>query len=708
MINKIIYILLLNFIIIFSESAAGVNNRLERSIGIFGDYNYNIYSASFKQLPGAPSCCPQYTGGSGQGLTLGILYENDLSKNFIFSSRLIYTDLSGNLSSEQSILLPVDTGGVTPGIFSHELQNDISMIGVELALGLKIIDKLTIKFGFSGGYLVKAAFSQKEVLKEPQDGYFPETKKRTRNILSGDIKDIYSLNFGLSGGLSYDLPLNSDNSLFLTPELTYFYSLSGFVKDIDWSVSSIRAGVAVKYSPKPPIYQDKFEYKKMIDTISNVMAIVNEIYLRGKEEIIHDTSYINKFRIISEIYRRTDTIHYPRRAKFKAKINAAAIAEDVKSEPGHLQIEEFATMKMKPLLNYIFFDEGSDTIPSRYKLLDRTAAGRFTIDSLHKLETLPAYYQLLNIIGKRLNSDQESKIIIKGCNSNTGIEENNIALSRQRALAVFNYLNEVWFIDESRMIMTAWNLPENPTNVKDDDGLAENRRVEIISDSYKILNPVITNDTLRIVNFQLIRFYPETEPRIIPKNWQINIIQDGVILKRIEGSGKLPDKVDWNLSQEQNTIPRSGSPVEYYIEVTGSDGLSAVSTKAAFVPEYVAISKKREQQQIDKRIEDYSLILFDYGKSVLNKSNQRVIDFVQSRIDSASTVNIQGMTDRIGDESYNYKLSLERASSVARLLKAGSISFEGLGESGAFFDNSLPEGRFYNRTVNIHIESKVR
>ena len=61
--------------------------------------------------------------------------------------------------------------------------------------------------------------------------------------------------------------------------------------------------------------------------------------------------------------------------------------------------------------------------------------------------------------------------------------------------------------------------------------------------------------------------------------------------------------------------------------------------------------------------------------------------------------------DRIGEEAHNATLSQQRAENAAKSLRLKTESVTGKGESEPFYDNGLPEGRFYNRTVQIEVET---
>ena len=79
--------------------------------------------------------------------------------------------------------------------------------------------------------------------------------------------------------------------------------------------------------------------------------------------------------------------------------------------------------------------------------------------------------------------NSKARIKIIGCNSNVGVEKNNLDLSRRRAEAVMTYLNVYWGIDDSRMTVEARNLPQKATPMNLIGARAENQRVEIVYDS---------------------------------------------------------------------------------------------------------------------------------------------------------------------------------------------------------------------------------
>jgi outer membrane protein OmpA-like peptidoglycan-associated protein len=62
----------------------------------------------------------------------------------------------------------------------------------------------------------------------------------------------------------------------------------------------------------------------------------------------------------------------------------------------------------------------------------------------------------------------------------------------------------------------------------------------------------------------------------------------------------------------------------------------------------------------------------------------------------------------MGDEDINKVISERRAKSVANRLRLRDAIIKGVGEENLLYNNRLPEGRFYCRTVQITVETPVK
>lgn len=646
--------------------------------GGFFHLNINLHRAGFSRLPGVPNCCSEFTGGSGMGFTVGGLFDYPLSSLLFFDARLGYSELGASLVEPEETTVIVG-GDPTTGKFEHQLEAGLGALVFEPALGYRVSPRFSVRAGAGLGYLLKADYSQREQLVEPEETGVFENNRRVRNEFEGDIPNAASVLAYAKLGAGYDFPLNREGTLIATPEIVYTRGFSSIVTDSVWSVDALRIGVAVTFRSKPaePI----------------VPVVIRE-----------------------DLPQMPDTVpELPAARPPEATVSAVGLADDGTEVPtATLRVEEFISTNMRPLLNYLFFSEGSDTIPERYRDLESEETATFRVENLHGVSTLPTYHHLLNIVGRRMREYPESRVTLVGCND--GLAEKKMGdreLSRRRADNVFHYLHDVWGIDSARIDREVRGVPAKPSNMDVTDGIEENRRVEIYSDTWEILAPVITDDTLRVTNPPAIRFRMEAESEAPVRSWELIAGQelDGAAenapLKTMSGEGELPGTIDWNLEDEQQTVPRFDTPLQYRLRITDSLD-QVVETELASLPvEQVTVSKKRRERIADKYIDRYSLILFDFDRAEFNEANERIGEFIRARLREGASVTITGYTDRIGEDDYNLDLSRRRAAKTADNLSTSEADVSGVGESVELYENDLPEGRFYSRTVTIVVETPV-
>ncbi|MEO5928572.1 MAG: OmpA family protein [Candidatus Kapaibacterium sp.] len=631
--------------------------------GIYGDIGYNIHSADFKELRNCPSCAQRFTSGTGLGYAFGLLFELPVSDQFLLGLRGGYVQEGATLTTIEKTTVIVGNA-TTEGEFDHTITANIGTVGLEPMLGYRPTDWLIVYGGGRVAYLLTKSFEQKETLAKPDVGTF-ENFQRVRNIYTGDIPDASTTMVSALVGVGTELPLNRDRTLLLAPELFYNYGITSVRTDSSWHTGGFHLGVALKYgSLRAPITPPA---------------------------------------VIVDVPKDTMPVHKPILA---AAVTAVGVdSNGTTLNNFQLRVEEFISVSMRPLLNYVFFDDSSSAIPSRYTRMTPTDAAGFQLASLHDVSTLPTYYNLLNILGKRMSDNPGTSITLTGCNSGAGGEKGNTALSRQRATAIRDYLRDVWGVAEGRVKVTARDLPENPSSVTEPDGVAENRRVEITSDSWAIVEPVVTNDTIRTANPPVVRFNPTTRSEAGVTGWTLSMGQEGKELRRFTGEGDVPSSVEWKIDLEKEHMPRAPVPLEYSLEVRDGAG-QTFTTNGTLPVEQVTVRKKRVERIADKQIDRYSLIIFDFDKGDLNETNRKIAQFIKARIRPTAAVTIEGSTDRIGEAEYNKRLSEERARSTARALGVADGTVRGIGES-SLYDNDLPEGRFYCRTVSIVVETPV-
>ncbi|HSH20960.1 MAG TPA: OmpA family protein, partial [Draconibacterium sp.] len=101
-------------------------------------------------------------------------------------------------------------------------------------------------------------------------------------------------------------------------------------------------------------------------------------------------------------------------------------------------------------------------------------------------------------------------------------------------------------------------------------------------------------------------------------------------------------------------------------------------------------------------------IRFDVGKATIKPESMGIINQIVKLMVEHNDLNfsVEGHTDSDGDDSFNQKLSEERAAAVKQLLVEmgidnGRLETKGFGESKPVDSNATPEGKANNRRVEF-------
>jgi len=204
------------------------------------------------------------------------------------------------------------------------------------------------------------------------------------------------------------MPMDRSGELFLEPEAMFHYGLTNIVNDElvnKWAVNSLSFCLALKYSPlsKPDNIE---EYKRIehIDTIKiNTDLITESKLIAGKETVRTTSTQSGNVMLTTDFVSRTDTIFSPVISILMHQYLLLVLVRMVLKSKSCVQNRGICLNRLDPLLNYIFFEENSSEMSKKYKMLRSEDIDDFNIDSLYQISTLDIYYNILNIIGVRLN-----------------------------------------------------------------------------------------------------------------------------------------------------------------------------------------------------------------------------------------------------------------------------------------------------------------
>ncbi|MCX7909495.1 MAG: OmpA family protein [Ignavibacteria bacterium] len=251
------------------------------------------------------------------------------------------------------------------------------------------------------------------------------------------------------------------------------------------------------------------------------------------------------------------------------------------------------------------------------------------------------------------------------------------------------------------------NHPFRPQNQKN---VEENRRVELKTTHKKLLEWIYIEKIDRTATPPIIRFKPFVDSEAGLKNWNLVAYQNSEPNLRFEVSGEKqpPKNIDWKLEEFQKIIPRNPEPIIFSLSILDEVGTKLDIKEKTLPIEVKTIVQKRKEKVEDFELEKFSLILFDFDKATIEGMNKQIVSLINSKVKPNSLVSIVGYTDKTGESEYNRKLSEQRAYSVKSLLKGVKATAYGVGETILLYDNNLPEGRFYCRTVEVVIKNPIK
>jgi len=287
--------------------------------------------------------------------------------------------------------------------------------------------------------------------------YTPGRDETSPAIVDQTIDGTNSFTYGVSGGFGYDILLNSKSTgstkWYLTPFVDASYMMDQRKNDRPtdrndtWVTTTIRGGVELKFgagpSAPPPV----------VEVATDLPSI--DLALRAPNAITEERSLVEFF----------------------------------------------------PLRNYIFFDQGSTTLPGKYAQLSSAQATSFQEQSLlndpgtgsgasldRSQRQMSVYYNALNVFGDRLRSNPSAKITLIG-----GAPNQADALAM--ANSVRDYMVNTFGIDAGRIATKGQIRTPNASGTratpKEDLPLVaeENMRVEVQSDDPNVMKPVMIRTT---------------------------------------------------------------------------------------------------------------------------------------------------------------------------------------------------------------------
>lgn len=643
-------------------------------IGFIGAGTLNMHTGNFTTYDGILEC-GTFDKTTTLGWQAGNIFDVPVSPAFALSARLYYHKANGDFTTPNPVQpsVSLDDGTLVLLTTEHTLATALDYVMLDAVGKWRALPPLYIGAGPSVGLATRAAYEQEETILSPRGMKFANGEN-TRNIIAGNFDEQGTLNtqrnlrLAATGVVGADITIG--DNFVLNPEVGYTLGITNVLSTFDWKVNVVRAGIALKYSfpeEKPPTIIRETEPAKQPEPTPPPQPVAT----------------LNAFNQLGDGSRQ----------------NYAEIT-----------ITEEQTLDVAPLLPYIFFAANSSTLPERYTKINGSATERFDEATLQD-STLALYHHVLNIVGSRMRTHADATITLTGCREPLDDTEENTLLAKARATTVQQYLVSVWNIQPERIRVQSRTLPQAVSNRSIEDGREENRRVEIASDNPDILAPIRRTTVQREFQPTALVLAPHVQFGENSDGWRtsLNDAETNIIWEH-EDRGMPSGDVTWRIDPTALAMVKAPTSLTALLSIWEESGKAIYASREIPVRKIVRARRFTGEVVRDSVLERYALMFFDFNTPNVSGFNNDVMQLVQSRMRTTSSVRVTGLTDRIGAEDYNKKLSQQRAQAVADNVRMRivpeKLSAEGAGEL-LLYNNDLPEGRFYNRTVLVEIATPV-
>ncbi|MFN4985854.1 MAG: OmpA family protein [Ignavibacteria bacterium] len=637
------------------------------SIGMRGGYLHVSNESTIPVILGSNDPdCGAFSNGVSPGLYVGLTGDYaifgdalEFGAGITFQQRPAQLTVSTQAGFE--VLDPVSQKYV-PLVRENLFESTLGYVAFEVHVRSRPLQDVPIFIRASfdaGNPLVDKSYSQTEQIVSPEGVLFPDGRQ-VRTTGQGTFPGL-GTSMGVGGGIGFVYDLTQE--VEIAPEVSYRYGLNSLTTSTTWNQSWIGAGIAIRYrmreseEPPPPPAPPPPPPPPIAEVVSEPEP-------------------------------------------------APAVIASLSTMP--LEIRETVVTQTFPLLPYLFFDSASAVLPAKYGFTDQTST--FDEKGLPK-ETLPIYYRILDIVGARMRSNSKGKLVITGttdvAEGASGDERSSIAVARAQTVA--DYLRGRWNVAADRLVVRTAGKPLNPSRESYAEGAAENRRVELSSTDESLLGPILHTRFNEYVPVQSRHDFSTTirNPERAER-WKLSVVHDGKPIGSRQGKLLPPETLTFDLSQEMTNQlgPVTGTidTLVATLEVEQVDREPAVATKE------FSLRKTVSNYEVSR----LSLIVFDYDRSDISEQNREMMErVVKSATGQGSTARIVGTTDKLGERDHNMQLSQDRAKSVESFVRSIAPSLDiqevrGIGPDQLPYDNSIPEGRFYCRTVSLQITTPLR
>ncbi|MCU0424095.1 MAG: hypothetical protein MUF71_00580 [Candidatus Kapabacteria bacterium] len=620
----------------FCSTNAQESSALQGGIryGVSGNVGVNLHNVRFLSLPGGiretidngvANLDYSYVSGTGLHFHGGVFAEFPLLSWLNLGVHLNFYDKSGLLESA-IIRTPAGRADGTETLLRSSRKMDVTLqnVGPEVIFGITPIQGFNIYAGFRGDIAFQKAYFQREEMTDETDGTF-ENGLRVRNEVRGELPEVRNLgianfNAALTGGFGLEFAFGNNRALSLELRVLGDFGAFHVMQRMDrpdewWRVNSLKAGLALRYYPERE--KDLSEIESRLQRIQALeKAVVSERTKIQEElkELKQSGLSANITRIVGKTFSGK-TVENPRITLEKAQL---------------IRIVEW-----QPAL---IFPDNSGIIPARYKRLQAQETSRFSEEQLTRQPPNAVSAQTLNILGKRLAESSSASISLVYFTTQGNSPTNDISvLSSSRISAVREYLRAVWAVAPERVQGKEERVSTRNYSPEALQKLVSTVQFRAYDDgSKRIFRPLQSESVGIIADISSLTMSLDIRSGQGLKEWTMELTQfeDREIrtLGLFKGSKDFPREIQWDIREENGSLPSVGNPVTIKLEATDMANRSIDA-----VPVEISVDAPPTAQRSPRyRLEKRTLAVEDTPESALVLERSKLLPDAQVRIISPS------------------------------------------------------------------------
>lgn len=597
-----------------------------------------------------------------------LLFINSIGDTYANQKNDIYINIHSNLSGD---FLTGESFTIGKTIDTSAKYKQFPGIGVKIGIGIDYILSKKYSISTNGSYIMQSSRFDQLINKEI------EFQSGIANIITESNIILLFQSISISSQVNYKF--YKDFSAFFG--LEYYKIFSG-----QYTLRMLTYKEGEKENFQGPFNSNQYSSPKDLKNINSSMLNANfgisynhnvnrRMRLRssiGIETNLNSLSNKKNIRLVNIFAQLSGSYLLPRKNQFAPLYTSVKLKTMTNGEvdANAFHYERIITNNHFPLLNLFFFEEGKSILPLRYVQMSSNECSRFNPNQNKPKNPLDLYYNILNILGYRMQ---------KNPLHNIELYSNSLSLlDERRKQAIRNYLRN------------RWNISSRRVKVKGVDTDVEENAIKMkaVKGCEMLFMPVVKTDTTdkELTNKFVFNF--DISDTTGMEKWRFQLYDNTRQLLSFTQNTKFSE-ITYNFNH------LNPDKIRYTLLIKGREGFK----------NYTVRSKVIFQKKYTYKYHYNYYLVWDKPKQIeLNLINTLISKKIQAHNFNNKVIYINSFADDPTHRRTTEKISKYRGILVKKAAGLENSIINNYGNKGKLFPGEYPEIRYYNNLVEVVIK----